>query len=100
VFPPLPNGRSWQRYGLPASDLHLVEIDHEISLEIGGSNDITNLRPQYYLAAKGQKGYLGAREKDVVETHLGHEVCAGTITLAQAQAAIREWPKVYLSLKK
>jgi hypothetical protein len=29
-----------QRYGLPESDLAKVEIDHFISLEIGGSNDV------------------------------------------------------------
>jgi hypothetical protein len=85
------------RYGLPAKDLHLVEIDHDISLEIGGSNAITNLWPQFYATAPGQ---LGAREKDAVETHLKGEVCSGAITLAQAQAAIRDWVKVYEGLKK
>jgi hypothetical protein len=84
-----------QRYGLPTSDLHLVEIDHFISLEIGGSNDITNLWPEYYDPAPEQSGYLGARQKDVVETSLKRQVCAGKITLRQAQENIRIWPRVY-----
>lgn len=88
-----------QRYGLPASELSKVEIDHYLSLEIGGSNDVRNLWPQYYEAASGQKDYLGAREKDVVETHLHREVCAGTMTLDEAQDAIKMWPELYRELK-
>jgi hypothetical protein len=88
-----------ERYGLPAADLAKVEIDHFISLEIGGSNDITNLWPQYYKAARGQKGYLGARQKDVVETALHRAVCSGKMTLAEAQEEIRIWPEVYRKLK-
>jgi hypothetical protein len=88
------------RYGLPSSELAHVEIDHFVSLEIGGSNDVTNLWPQYYDPAKGQLNYLGAREKDLVETHLKREICSGAITLIQAQEAIRDWPKVYRSLQK
>jgi hypothetical protein len=87
------------RYGLPISDLSLVEIDHDISLEIGGSNEVANLWPQYYDPAPGQVGYLGAREKDVVETALHRQVCSGEITLKQAQDAIRHWPEVYRQIK-
>ena len=86
-------------YALPDNQLHLVEIDHFLSLEVGGSNDLKNLWPQYYSAAKGQTGYLGAREKDVVETWLHRQVCAGKMTLAAAQAAIREWPQWYVQIK-
>lgn len=85
-----------QRYGLPLTDLHLLEIDHWESLEIGGSNDITNLWPQYYT---GPSGYLGARQKDVIETSLHRQVCAGTITLLQAQQEIHSWTTLYLELK-
>jgi hypothetical protein len=83
------------RYSLPTSDLKLVEIDHFISLELGGSNDIANLWPQYYAPAPGQVGYLGAREKDTVETSLHRDICKGKTTLAEAQTAIRSWPEVY-----
>jgi hypothetical protein len=87
------------RYGLPLSDLSLVEIDHFISLEIGGSNDVTNLWPQYYDAAAGQSGYLGARQKDVVETTLKRAVCSGKINLSMAQLTIRAWADYYRGLK-
>ena len=88
-----------QRYRLPESELSKVEIDHFFSLEIGGANDVENLWPQYYDPAPGQKGYLGARDKDVVETSLHRSVCSGKMTLAEAQQAIRSWPDTYRSLK-
>ena len=87
------------RYGLPESQLAKVEIDHFISLEIGGSNDAANLWPEYYDPAKGQIGYLGARDKDVVETAFHRAICNGTMTLSQAQQRIREWPEEYRKLK-
>lgn len=86
-------------YGLPVSDLHLVEIDHLISLEIGGSNDAKNLWPQYYQAAAGQRDYLGARDKDVVENWLKRQVCSGAMTLKVAQEAIKTWPEWYARIK-
>jgi hypothetical protein len=87
------------RYGLPLSELSKVEIDHFVSLEIGGSNDVTNLWPEYYDPAPGQSGYLGARQKDVVETELHREVCGGKINLSMAQLLIRTWPDYYRKLK-
>ena len=51
----------------------LYEIDHLISLELGGSNDITNLWPQSYLPTPG------AHEKDKVENWLHRQVCSGEI---------------------
>lgn len=66
------------------------EIDHLISLELGGSNDIGNLWPQPYLPAPG------ARQKDVVETWLHRQVCAGKMTLEHAQNAIStDWYVLY-----
>jgi hypothetical protein len=88
------------RYGFPLADLHLVEIDHYFSLELAGSNDLTNLWPQYYLPAPGQKNYLGARQKDVVEDALKRAVCSGKMTLVEAQEAIKTWPEAYRNLKK
>jgi hypothetical protein len=88
-----------QAYGLPLTDLPLVEIDHFISLELGGSNDQANLWPQYYDAAPGQTGYYGARQKDVVETSLKHAVCSGKINLSMAQLLIHTWPEYYRKLK-
>lgn len=55
------------------------EIDHLISLELGGSNDQRNLWPQ--------DGPV-PNAKDAVENRLHAAVCAGTITLAAAQHQI------------
>lgn len=58
------------------------EIDHLISLELGGADVQANLWPE-----------AGAipNPKDHEENVLHAEVCAGTITLAQAQDTIRHW---------
>jgi hypothetical protein len=71
----------------------LYEIDHLISLELGGANDIKNLWPQPYLPTPG------AREKDKVENWLHRQVCEGKMTLTAAQDAIaRDWYLVYLEM--
>ncbi len=75
--------------------------DHLISLELGGTNAIANIWFQFYDAAPGQSGYLGARDKDVVETNFAHRMCKGEITLEQAQRLIRtDWVAAYQSIKK
>ncbi len=79
----------YQRYGekdIPGGD----EVDHFISLELGGSNLVTNLWPERYSPAPG------AHEKDKVENYLHEQVCSGAMTLQQAQNAIRsDWYAVY-----
>lgn len=82
-------------YGIARADCtgQKYEIDHLISLELGGSNDITNLWPQPYAPKPG------AKEKDVVENHLHAEVCAGHMTLPEAQLAIStDWYQVFLDI--
>jgi hypothetical protein len=71
-------------YGVPPEHCNgrEVEIDHLISLEIGGSNDIKNLWPQPY------KPEPGAREKDQLENWLHRQVCAGSMPLQTAQRGI------------
>lgn len=82
-----------QRYHLtvPRSQWgKIVEFDHEISLELGGANDIENLWPEPYA------GQWGARKKDVIETRLHRLVCAGKLTLPEAQQCIRDdWIKCF-----
>lgn len=67
------------------------ELDHLISLQLGGAPaDIANLWLEPYA------GPCGARHKDVIETALKREVCAGRLTLEQAQQAIRtDWTAAY-----
>ena len=55
------------------------EVDHLVSLELGGSNAITNLWPEPYA------GRWGARTKDTLENRLHDLVCAGAIGLRYAQ---------------
>jgi hypothetical protein len=58
---------------------YAYEVDHLVSLELGGSNAITNLWPEHY--------YLpwGARTKDRLENRLHALVCSGSLSLASAQ---------------
>ena len=66
------------------------EVDHLVSLELGGSNDIANLWPE---AAFPKPGF---HEKDKVENYLHDQVCSGAISLQQAQIGIAtNWLKVY-----
>ncbi|HET8529327.1 MAG TPA: hypothetical protein VFL60_10480 [Gaiellaceae bacterium] len=75
-------------YGLaPKSYGRTLEIDHIVSLELGGSNDIANLYPE--LAP-------GYHVKDVLENKLHALVCAGKMTLRSAQRHIAaDWTALY-----
>ncbi len=67
------------------------EIDHLISRELGGADDVKNLWPQSY------SGAWNAHLKDRVENRLHVELCAKHITLDQAQSEIRtDWTKIYI----
>jgi hypothetical protein len=66
------------------------EIDHLISLELGGSNDIANLWPQDYC------GTNNAHMKDKLENQLHKEICEGKMTIKQAQDCIStDWISCY-----
>jgi len=85
------------RYGYtgPSSD---VEYDHFISLELGGSNAVTNLWPERYVTVDAP-GQVGARAKDRVENALHAAVCRGDMTLQQAQDQIRtDWYAYFLTI--
>jgi len=81
------------------------EEDHFISLELGGHpRDPKNLWPEMWgtpgtpLTSKGPFPHhlVGAKTKDAVENALHKEVCAGTLTLQEAQEIIRtDWFKYY-----
>jgi hypothetical protein len=79
-----------ERYHLPGT-LSDYELDHLISLEIGGNPiDPNNLWMEHW------KDPWGARTKDALETKLKRLVCAGTVTLAEAQQAISgNWVDAY-----
>jgi len=72
------------------------EIDHLISLQLGGSNSIKNLWPQSYKLPDWH-----ARKKDGLENRLHSLVCKGEITLEEAQKAISEnWIEAYKKYMK
>ena len=79
--------------------LRQYEIDHFVSLELGGANDIQNLWPEpYAVLVKGEK--LGARQKDVVETGLHRMMENGVLSLKEVQAIIRkDWVRAYHEIK-
>ena len=66
------------------------EVDHLISLELGGSNDIDNLWVQPYF------GDCNAYQKDALENKLHELICNGTLTIEAAQQAITDnWETAY-----
>ena len=66
------------------------EVDHLVSLELGGSNGIRNLWPEPYA------GRWGARTKDVLENRLHALVCSGRLRLRFAQRIeARNWVAAY-----
>ncbi|MGZ6273929.1 MAG: hypothetical protein ACXWM8_06530, partial [Candidatus Limnocylindrales bacterium] len=74
-------------YGYTDKALASYEEDHLISLQLGGNpTDPRNLGPQPYTVSLPDGRSVGARVKDTFETKLKKQVCAGTMTLAQAQA--------------
>ena len=70
-------GIAYPAYGTPHSEK--TELDHLVSLELGGSNDAANLWPEYPPTPN---------PKDKVEGALNRAVCDGQVTLAAAQDAI------------
>ncbi|MBR7831054.1 hypothetical protein KDK95_32415 [Actinospica sp. MGRD01-02] len=67
----------YKAYGIKSGTTS--ELDHLVSLELGGSNDVKNLWPEV--------GSL-PNPKDKVENDLHRAVCSGKVTLAAAQRAI------------
>ena len=67
---------AYHAYGTPQSEK--TELDHLVPLELGGSNDATNLWPEYPPTPN---------PKDKVENALNAAVCDGRVKLAAAQDA-------------
>ncbi len=81
----------YAEYGVTVHAPGDYEVDHLISLEIGGSNSIKNLWPESYLTQP-----WNAHVKDALENRLHRMVCAHTISLTTAQDAIaRDWIAAY-----
>jgi hypothetical protein len=81
--------RAYARYGIRRI-AYAYEVDHLVSLELGGSNAITNLWPEHYYDP------WGARTKDRLEARLHALVCSGRLALASAQRQeSTNWIKAY-----
>jgi hypothetical protein len=78
-------------YGLaPRGYGSTLEIDHIVSLELGGSNDIANLFPERALPEPG------FHVKDKLENRLHALVCSGQMSLHAAQVGIAtDWEALY-----
>ena len=82
--------QAYNEYGITHHTAGEYEVDHLISLELGGSNDISNLWPEIALPNPG------FHEKDKVENYLHEQVCNGAISLHDAQVEIAtNWLSVY-----
>jgi hypothetical protein len=78
-------------YGITHREQGEFEVDHLISLELGGSNDIKNLWPESYLTEP-----WNAKVKDQLENELHAEICDGRIDMKTAQREIAtDWIAAY-----
>lgn len=81
---------AYLEYGIASHTRGQYEVDHLVSLELGGSNSIANLWPE---AAAPSPGF---HQKDAVENYLHSQVCNGVIGLKQAQHEIAtNWLAIY-----
>jgi hypothetical protein len=85
----------FKAYGIPWERHSGYEVDHLISLELGGSNSIRNLWPESYF------GQWNARVKDRLENRLKLMVVHGKLDLKTAQTAIsKDWVSAYQKYSK
>jgi hypothetical protein len=82
-------------YGIPFAARNDYEVDHLVSLSIGGSNSIRNLWPEPLRLS--ENGYdLGVVTKDRLEAKLHWLVVSGQLDLKEAQNAIAtNWVDAY-----
>jgi hypothetical protein len=87
-------------YGYADTSPASYEEDHLIPLQDGGApSDPANLWPEPYTAFLPDGRDVGARVKDTFETALKTAICAGEITLADAQAQIGiHWVHAYYGI--
>jgi len=85
--------RVYAEYGIASRKPFEYEVDHLVSLELGGSNSIANLWPE---PASPTPGF---HQKDTVENYLHDQVCSGKMPLTKAQDLIaHNWIAVYRQL--
>ena len=82
--------QAYAEYGITSHAPAAYEVDHLISLELGGSNSLKNLWPESY------SGDWNAHIKDKLENELHKLVCNGSLDLQTAQHEIAtNWIAAY-----
>ncbi|MFC4455228.1 hypothetical protein [Deinococcus sonorensis] len=82
----------YREYGITHRESGEYEIDHIISLELGGSNSARNLYPESF-----QTKPLNAHVKDMLENKLHALICSGQLDVRVAQQAIASnWTAAYV----
>ncbi|WP_425145793.1 hypothetical protein [Deinococcus sp.] len=82
----------YREYKIASHQPGEYEVDHLISLELGGSNSLRNLWPQSYVTKP-----LNAHIKDALENKLHTLACKGSISMQEAQKAVSgDWIAAYL----
>ena len=83
--------QAYKNYGILHHGKGEFEVDHLISLELGGSNSIKNLWPESYLTEP-----WNAHVKDALENELHKRICNGTMDMKAAQGCIaKDWISCY-----
>ena len=83
--------QAYYNYGIETRAPREYEVDHLISLELGGSNSINNLWPESYVTEP-----LNAHIKDQLENTLHGLVCSGQLAIEDAQREIAtDWIEAY-----
>lgn len=81
----------FQRYGIRQPPPRSYEIDYVVPPALGGSQSVDNLWPQPY-----DGGTWNSHIKDALEDRLEDLACAGTLSVEDAQAALRgNWIESY-----
>ena len=83
--------QAYAEYGITSHQPKEYEVDHLISLELGGSNSLKNLWPESY-----ETQPWNAHVKDKLENHLHKLICEGKIDIKTAQREIAtDWIAAY-----
>jgi hypothetical protein len=91
VIPVSVQRQVFEEYGIRDGGPRAYEVDHLITLSLGGSDDIRNLWPQSYSAP-----VWNAHVKDALENRLHQLVCDGQLDLTRAQQDIStDWIAAY-----
>ena len=82
----------YRSYGITDRKPGEYEVDHLVSLELGGSNSLRNLWPESY-----ETQPLNAHVKDKLENRMRKLICDGKLDIRQAQDEIaKDWKAAYV----